>query len=190
MMQHLGYATWQYYGLMVFVVFMLTIYGGIIPLVWLAKKLGHTPVMPVWKDSLWGPILGAWCLLLHASLFTVMAVYRRRLPLTVYERGFAIGKSIFAYDDIHEVRRGRHDGWILAWIQRFTSWIPTPQHRGAAQVLRNSEALSFTLTMKDGRIITLLNFLAWWPHEALQFVIPALMDKLAHDSADAHGEKP
>ena len=185
----LGFATWQYYCQWTGAMIIAMIFAGVFPVTWLAARLGHKLVIPIWKDPLWGPILVAWCLVLYSLLLAVIAIERRRHFLAVYERGFCLSGTSVAYEDIREVRIGRNDGTVVSTITRLNACIPLPQNRGAAQLMRNSAALSLTLVMNDGRVMPLTNFFAAFPIDALSCVARGLEDNLSLVSpATADGE--
>ena len=183
MLQRLGVTTWQFYVLGSVVVFLLTLYLGSVPVLWVAARLGHKIVIPVWRDPLWGPAIGAWILVLYAVLYGVIAFERRRHFLAVYERGFSLSGSRFAYDDICEVRFGKKQGRLASWISKVNASIPLPANHWGEQLGRNSSSLSLTLVMNDGQIRVLVNFLAWFPNDALAFVARALGEKRLADSS-------
>jgi hypothetical protein len=81
-------------------------------------------------------------------------------------------------------RRERDDGCRLAsWISKVNASIPLPANQWGEQLGRNSSSLSLTLVMNDGQIRVLVNFLAWFPNDALAFVARALGEKLLADSS-------
>lgn len=189
LLRRLGISTWQYYCQWVFVLVMVTLFGGILPVSGVAKLVGHQPIIPIWKDPVCGPIVMALCVVLYAALFAFMILWRRRYFLAVYEHGFLVGRKSFAFKDICEVQLGRKDGTIASAIVKLNAAIPFAQNQGVVRLLDNSSVLSMTLVMSDGRVMSLPNFFACYPSDALEAVVCQLEAKVLKSAvASAGGE--